>query len=123
MSTIKETQKETQKETGIYDSISKKYDELTNGPNGTLYKVFYAGVVIGTIICVILFLVVAPIRNFAVATGLFGADMTSKYMFQDSQKANFLTILSIILGGIIVASITIGLVLSAGFFAGSVLMH
>jgi hypothetical protein len=49
--------------------------------------------------------------------------MTSKYMFQDSQEANFLTALSIILGGIIVAAITLGLIISAGFFAGAIFMH
>lgn len=123
MTTIAETKNETQKETGIFDRMSKKYDELTDGPNGTLYKVFITVVIVGTIIFVIIFLVVAPIRNFAVAAGLFGADITSKYMFQDSQEANFLTALSIILGGIIVAAITLGLIISAGFFAGAIFMH
>ena len=117
------TDTETNGNIGMWDNMTKKYNELAEGPNGYIYKILFWGTILGLIIFVIIFLLVTPIRNFAVAAGLFGADMTSKYMFQDSRDANFLTILSIILGGILVAAITIGIVIGGGFFAGAVLMH
>jgi hypothetical protein len=117
------TDTETNENIGIWRKIDNKYGEMTAGPNGYIYKILFWGTIIGLIIFVIIFLFVAPIRNFAVAAGLFGADMTSKYMFQDSQDANFLTILSIILGGILVAAITLGVVIGGGFFAGAIFMH
>ena len=117
------TDTEKNENLGMWDKFDKKYEEMTAGPNGYIYKILFWGTIIGLIIFVIIFLFVAPIRNFAVAAGLFGADMTSKYMFQDSQDANFLTILSIILGGILVAAITLGVVIGGGFLGAAVLAH